>query len=98
MNVDRVDGSRIPRSVRGPEAASERVNLGEKKPTAAVRPESQDSVTLSDRAKELRAAQKAVQAASDVREDKVADLKRRIAEGTYHVPAETLARDILRGG
>jgi flagellar biosynthesis anti-sigma factor FlgM len=98
MNVDRIDGGRKQQSVRGPEVTSERVNLRENKPAAAVRSESQDSVTLSDRAKELQAAQKAVRAASDVREDKVADLKRRIAEGTYQVPAETLARDILRGG
>lgn len=98
MSVDRVDGSRTHQSVRGPAAASDRANLHADKASTSSRAESHDSVSLSGRAQELRSALKAVQAASDVREDKVAGLRERIANGTYQVPAETLARDILRRG
>ncbi|MBV8715522.1 MAG: flagellar biosynthesis anti-sigma factor FlgM, partial [Chloroflexi bacterium] len=44
-----------------------------------------DSVSLSDSAKSLANAQQAVQAAPDVRTDKVADIKQRVQDGTYDV-------------
>lgn len=54
-----------------------------------------DSVEISERARELARAQQAVEAAPDVRADKVAELKQRIADGTYEVPAEALADKLL---
>jgi flagellar biosynthesis anti-sigma factor FlgM len=54
-----------------------------------------DSVTLSDSARSLAVAREAVQNASDVREHKVAEIKQRVADGTYSVPSRVLARKLL---
>jgi negative regulator of flagellin synthesis FlgM len=56
-----------------------------------------DSVTLSASARLLAAAREAVQAAPDVRADKVADIKQRLGDGTYTVNASVLARKMLKG-
>jgi len=54
-----------------------------------------DSVEISERARELAKAQDAVQAAPDVRSEKIQELKARIGAGTYHVPTEEIARKLL---
>ncbi|HLH25569.1 MAG TPA: flagellar biosynthesis anti-sigma factor FlgM [Chloroflexota bacterium] len=54
-----------------------------------------DTLEVSARGRELANAQQAVDAAPDVRADKVADIKQRLADGTYHVPADVLARKLL---
>jgi flagellar biosynthesis anti-sigma factor FlgM len=54
-----------------------------------------DSVSVSDSARSLASAREAVQNAPDVREQKVADIKQRVADGTYSVPARVLARKML---
>ena len=54
-----------------------------------------DSVSLSFNARSLAAARDAVQAAPDVRDYKVAEIKRRVEDGTYSVPAHVLARKLL---
>jgi flagellar biosynthesis anti-sigma factor FlgM len=54
-----------------------------------------DTVTLSDGARALSAAREAVQNAPDVREQKVAEIKQRIGDGTYQVPSSVLARKML---
>jgi negative regulator of flagellin synthesis FlgM len=56
---------------------------------------SPDTVSLSSEARSLAANRRAVEAAPDVREDRVADLKQRIARGEYDVPADVLARKML---
>jgi negative regulator of flagellin synthesis FlgM len=50
---------------------------------------------LSARSRELHQALEAANAAPDVRADKVADAKARIAQGTYKVDAEHVAQRIL---
>jgi len=52
-------------------------------------------VEISARSRELNAALDAANAAPDVRADKVNDAKQRIAQGTYTVNAEVVARRIL---
>ncbi len=52
-------------------------------------------VELSSRSRELHEGLAAAKAAPDVRADKVADAKQRIAQGTYTVNAEVVARGIL---
>ena len=52
-------------------------------------------VELSARSRELHQALEAAKAAPDVRADKVADAKARIAQGTYTVNAEHVAKGIL---
>jgi negative regulator of flagellin synthesis FlgM len=54
-----------------------------------------DSISLSDGARSLAAVRHAVDTASDVREQKVNDIKQRISDGTYQVPSRMLARKIL---
>jgi negative regulator of flagellin synthesis FlgM len=54
-----------------------------------------DSVSLSDNARSLATARSAVQQAPDVRDAKVADIKQRVEDGTYNVPAHVLARNLM---
>ena len=67
-------------------------SAGQSGPTAARRP---DGVTISDSARSLAAAHKAVGDAPDVREDRVSALKAAIADGTYSVDSRTLAARLL---
>lgn len=61
--------------------------------TAAERPAA--TVEVSDRARELHAALRAVHGAPDIRADVVADVRSRLAEGRYRLDAEATARGIL---
>jgi negative regulator of flagellin synthesis FlgM len=54
-----------------------------------------DSVTLSDSARLLAAARDAVKNAPDVRDQKVAEIKQQVTDGTYSVSARLLARKML---
>jgi flagellar biosynthesis anti-sigma factor FlgM len=54
-----------------------------------------DSVTLSDSARSLSAAREAVQKAPDVREQKVADIKQQVTDGTYSVSSRVLAQKMV---
>jgi negative regulator of flagellin synthesis FlgM len=56
-----------------------------------------DTVEFSDTARSLAAARQVVDAAPDVRTDKVEAIKNKIADGTYQVPARVLARKMLTG-
>ncbi len=50
-----------------------------------------DKVEISQFGRDYQVAKQAVAAASDIREDKVADLKARIEAGTYEVSVEDFA-------
>lgn len=50
-----------------------------------------DKVEISQFGKDYQIAKQAVAAASDIREDKVADVKARIEAGTYSVSADDFA-------
>ena len=54
-------------------------------------------IDISDRGRELARVQRAVQEASDVRTEKVEQIKKAIADGTYSVSADVLARKLLGG-
>jgi flagellar biosynthesis anti-sigma factor FlgM len=54
-----------------------------------------DSVTLSETARSTAAARTAVQNAPDVRQEKVADIKQQLSDGTYQVSTKVLARNML---
>lgn len=54
-----------------------------------------DSLAISDHARELQIAKKAVKNAPDVRMDKVNDIKKRLESGTYNVSAEEVADKIV---
>lgn len=55
-----------------------------------------DKVVLSRESQEYQAALRAVDAASEVREEKVAAIKDAIKSGTYHVDGEQIAEKILQ--
>lgn len=61
----------------------------------AKKPEQQDEISISTAAREMQEARKAVEDAPDVREDKVAAIKKQIQEGTYRVPAEAVVEKLL---
>ncbi len=54
-----------------------------------------DKVELSNEAKEFASVYKKALVASDVREDKIADIKARMDNGTYNVKSEDVANKIL---
>ncbi|GMQ58058.1 hypothetical protein AN1V17_24530 [Vallitalea sediminicola] len=54
-----------------------------------------DSLAISDVAKELQIAKKAVKNAPDIRQDKVNDIKKRIQSGSYNVSAREVADKIV---
>ena len=54
-----------------------------------------DQVEISEFGKVLQSARKAVKESGDIREDKVAELKARIDNGTYEVSGESFADKLL---
>lgn len=58
---------------------------------------SSDTVEISNRSRELARARQAVDAAPEVRADKVAAIKKRIEDGTYTVSPHLLAQKMLEG-
>ena len=66
------------------------------KTTATKKTESaRDTVSFSSIGKDIQVAKQAVNAAPDVREDKVAALKAAIKNGTYEVSGEDFADKLL---
>jgi flagellar biosynthesis anti-sigma factor FlgM len=57
-----------------------------------------DAVSISDAARSLASARQTVDAASDVREDRVSSIKAAIAAGTYSIDSRSLASSLLRSG
>ena len=55
-----------------------------------------DTVVLSDTAKKVQEAQKQLEAIPDVREDKVAQLKEQVENGTYEMDEEKIACKIIK--
>ncbi len=54
-----------------------------------------DTVEISSRSRDLARARQAVESTPDVRADKVAEIKKRIEDGTYSVSPELLAQKLL---
>ena len=55
-----------------------------------------DTVVLSDTAKKVQDAQKQLEAIPDVREDKVAQLREQIENGTYDMDEEKIAGKMIK--
>lgn len=54
-----------------------------------------DAYEISQSAKDYQVARKAVAEASDIREDKVAQMKEALASGSYNVSAQEIAEKIV---
>jgi negative regulator of flagellin synthesis FlgM len=55
-----------------------------------------DTVVISDMAKRIQEAQKQIQTIPDVREDKVAELRNQIENGTYKIKADQIAGKMIK--
>ena len=55
-----------------------------------------DTVVLSDTAQKVQEAQKQIETIPDVREDKVAQLKEQVENGTYEMDEEKIAGKIIK--
>jgi negative regulator of flagellin synthesis FlgM len=55
-----------------------------------------DTVVLSDTAKKVQEAQKQLETMPDVREDKVAQIKEQIENGTYDMDEEKIAGKMMK--
>ena len=55
-----------------------------------------DKVEISQAGKDIQIAKKAVKDAPDIREDKVAEIKAAIKNGTYKVSDESFAEKLLK--
>jgi negative regulator of flagellin synthesis FlgM len=93
MPISKVNGNEPPREATP--VANRRIKAAYAAATAPSPPRQADSVTLSDAARALAAANKAVASAPDVREDRIQALKAAIADGTYSVDSRKLARAMI---
>jgi len=99
MDIDRIGQRQNDPAVTG-QSATRRTDRAagnaQPKPDAGsnVQPQG-DTVEISDHSRALSKAHQAVNAAPDVRADKVAEIKKRIEDGTYSVSPEMLARKML---
>ena len=55
-----------------------------------------DRIDLSDRAKEIYAAEKMLASVPDIRSEKVAELKAQVSSNTYHVDSRKIASGMIR--
>jgi len=56
-----------------------------------VQKKQKDCIEISSFGRDMQVAKKAVKEASDIRYDKVEDIKQRMASGTYNVSAQEVA-------
>lgn len=101
MDIERISQRQTdPAEIAG-QAAARRAERANNQAQAKADPQStrssSDSLEISDRSRELARARQAVDAAPDVRADRVAEIKQRIEDGTYSVSPELLARKLLEG-
>jgi len=82
------------------EAYVNQVQDKDKVDAASEQPEKQqvkaDTVELSDLGKKVQEAHSQLESIPDIREDKVAELKARVENGTYEVDAEKVADKMLK--
>jgi negative regulator of flagellin synthesis FlgM len=98
MDIERISQRQTDPAVSGQAAARRAERTGNDSQVQANSPSvrsSSDSVEISDRSRELARARQAVDAALDVRADKVAEIRQRIEDGTYAVSPELLAQKLL---
>ena len=78
-------------------ARSEQVDGVEATPPAS-QATGADQVSLSQQAQQIQRAHQALSGVPEVRQEKVAEAKRKLAQGTFEIDAEAIARKIIEGG
>jgi flagellar biosynthesis anti-sigma factor FlgM len=94
MGIDRINQRYNDPAITGQSSVRRNDRSGETQKPDVQGPS--DTVEISDQARELARARQAVDAAPEVRSDKVASIKKRIEDGTYSVSPELLARKLLQ--
>ena len=69
---------------------------GDASSSASSKSQGSENIALSSRAKDIQKANEIAKSAPDVRVDKVASIKSRIADGSFHVDSRDLAEKILK--
>lgn len=75
--------------------AAEKTSQGRENRSVSGSVAPEEKVTLSERAREIQQVRQAVEALPDVREEKVDELKERIASGEYRVDGEKVAEKMI---
>lgn len=70
----------------------EKVSANDKQNSAAVE---SDAVSISEKGKDVSEMTRTLKEMPDVRADKIADLKERIANGTYNISGRDIASKII---
>ena len=91
MGIDGIQGKRNELQVE--RQRGQRTGSSDRSGTQS--PEREDSVELSADTLEFSRLRKLVDAAPDIRHDRVEQVKREISQGTYNVPASQIAEAIL---
>ena len=81
-------------------AVQDRITVGDKKSVAqsqsgASSTSGTEQIAISSKAKDIQKATEVVNAAPDIRTEKVERIKNEIAKGDYHVSSEDLAGKVL---
>lgn len=101
MDIERISQRQTDPAAIAGQAAARRAERANNESQAKADPQSvrssSDTVEISDRSRELARARQAVDAAPDVRADRVAEIRKRIEDGTYSVSPELLAQKLLEG-
>lgn len=94
---NQVQGSEVSGTRQTGKAAAAQANKKTEKPNGASTAAATGSASaeISARGREMMRAKEAANAAPDVREEKVAELKRRIAAGGYRVDANAIAEKMV---
>jgi negative regulator of flagellin synthesis FlgM len=101
MSINKLGAHDAARTYLQSSEASRSANAAARKESQPAAPAARSQgveVSLSDDARSLAAARDAVANASDVREEKVAEIKKRVEDGTYNVPSSVLARKLIDAG
>ncbi len=93
QNLNLTDASKADKSgkAKGNAAATEALLTGNTKPT----PDDSSKVNLSERAMDIKKAKSLATAAPDIREDRVAELQKKIDQGKYKVDAKEIANKMV---
>jgi len=98
-NASAVQGTEVSKSGQASKAAkTEKAKASDSSrqvSQAPLTPEQSNRAEISPRAKEMAQAKSIAQSTPDVREDKIAALKKKIAEGSYKVDANAVAEKMV---
>ena len=93
MEIDKNQGVQLDAYVNPVQEKKQADQAAEQAKASAVKT---DTVVISDAAKRIQEARAMLDEIPDVREDKVAELRNQIRNGTYQVDAEKTAEKLLK--